>query len=292
MTQPVEVYPGDTLLLTRKITEDWFLMKPTPELKALVGYMLVYWADRYDLELLAVIILGNHLHVLYRHRTARGPRFCQMAEHWIARIMNRRLSRTGYHFFAPGPCRPKRCITPADVENAADYVVTNATRHGLVERAYDWPGLLFGPEQAGETIPFARPPELSKSKVFPERLLCEVPVPDHLRHLSFPEVHQKFAKRRQAIEAVEFKKRDGKFMGVERAMTVPKFSRPKNPKRSLFHPFFGSCDPSALAEAKASRAIFIKSYAARLEQFRTGDRTSPWPPGTYKMRRTYGLPPP
>ena len=292
MTKPVEVYPGDTLMLTRKITEDWFLLKPTPEVIALVGYMLVYWADRFDVELLAVIILGNHLHVLYRHRTGCGPQFCQMAEHWIARIQNRRLDRTGYHFFAPGPCRPKRSMTPRDVENDADYVVCNATLHGLTAGAYAWPGLLFGPEQAGEQLPFYRPPELDRSDVFPAQLVYEVPAPFHLRHLPVEEVHKKFRKRRKAIEAQEARRRKGRFLGVERALTVPKFSRPKNPKRSEFHPFFGSCDPSALAAAGASRAIFIKSHQARLERFRAGDHTSDWPPGTYKMRRTYGLPPP
>ena len=200
----------------------------------------------------------------------------------------------GNHRVEVGPLRlpAERRLSPRDVENDADYVVTNATRHGLAERAYDWPGLLFGPEQAGETIPCYRPPELANSDVFPEMLLHEVPAPHHLRHLPPAAVHDKFRKRRKAIEAVEHAKRGGKFMGVERAMAVPTFSSPKSPKRSLFHPFFGSCDPQALADAKASRAIFIKSHEARLGRFRVGDRTSNWPPGTYKMRRTYGLPPP
>lgn len=291
MTKPVEVFEGDTLMLTVKTVEDWYLLHPTYDVRHLVGYMAVYWAPKYDVEVLAIIILGNHIHIIYRHRTARGPLFCQMMLHWIARIMNQRLGRTGQKFFAPGPCRPMRCPTPADVENKLDYVVTNATQHGLT--ASSWPGLLFGPELVGEVVRFKRPPELKKSETFTDDTLCyTVPAPFHLRHLADHEVHTKFRNRRHAIEAEEFKRRNGKFMGVDRAMALPRFSSPKNPKRSEFKPFFSSCSPKALAALKRSRAIFLASHKARLKRFREGDLQSDWSPGTYKMRRTYGLPPP
>ena len=293
MTEPVEVFAGDTLMLTVKVVEDWFLLHPTYEVCHLVGYMAVYWSDPYDIEILAIIILSNHIHIIYRHRTGRGPLFCQMMLHWISRLMNERLGRTGQKFFAPGPCRPMRLRTPADVENELDYVVTNATQHGLTALAYDWPGLLFGPEQVGESLTFKRPPELKYSKAFKKaELAYTVPAPFHMRDLPAHKVHEKFRLRREAIEAHEFKERDGEFTGVDKAMAVPKFSSPANPKRRPFKPFFTSCDPQALAAAKRSRAIFKKSHAARLERFRKGDLTSDWPPGTYKMRRTYGLPPP
>lgn len=293
MTQPVEVFPGDTLMLTVKSVEDWYLLKPTYEVRHLVGYMAVYWADVYDVEILAIIILGNHIHIIYRHRTGLGPLFCQMMLHWIARLMNQRLGRTGQKFFAPGPCRPMRCPTPKDVESKLDYVVTNATQHGLAPTAYAWPGLLFGPEQVGDDLHFKRPPELKNSKTFVDATLAyAVPAPFHLRHLDNSDVRAKFQARRKSIEAEESRRRRGNFMGVDAAMAVPRFGSPAKPKRSEFKPFFSSSCPRTLADAKRSRAVFLSSHKARLTRFREGDLTSDWPPGTYKMRRTYGLPPP
>lgn len=292
MTDPVGVYEDDTLMLSRKVTEHWCLLRPTRETRALVGFMVLYWAERYGIEVLAIIVLSNHFHVVYRDPHGLSPAFTTQVDHWIARIMNRRLDRTGHAFFGPGPCRPLRCLDPDDVDRKLDYVVTNAVRHGLCPSSYSWPGLLFGPEDAGRSVEYPRPPELAGSNVFPRSVRVEILPPAHLRTAPLADVHRKFAALRKRLEEHVGTRRKGKFLGVRRAMTAPLFHRPKNPKNSGFKPFFVGRDPESRAAAAKTRAQFLVAYRACMKRFRDGARDIEWPPGTYKMRRCYALPPP
>ena len=292
MTNPVGVYEGDTLMLSRKVTNDWHLLQPTPEIKKLVGYMYVYWAQRYRENVYGLNILGTHTHVGYDDPDGIWPKFLCMAHHWIARILNRRYGRTGQHFFAPGPPRPARLLDTKTVDSRLTYIVANAPGHGICADSYDWPGLLFGPEQVGEELTFERPPELKNSEIFPPDVTFVVPAPPHVRHLPDHEIGAHYRALRRKFEAEQYIKRDGCFMGVQRALGREPFERPHAVKTGGRKPFFIASSTHNRAAARKARASFLARYEARLKAFRDGDRTSNWPSATYKMRHQLGLPPP
>lgn len=292
MSRPTEVYEGDTLFLSRKVVENRHLLQPTKATCDLVGYMFVYWAQRYGEQLLALNVIGNHAHAGYGDPPADSPKLLCMAHHWIARILNQRYGRTGQYFFAPGPPRPARLLDVPTIESRLTYIVANAPNHGITPNSYSWPGLLFGPEQAGRTIRFPRPPELGRSKIFPPYVEYVVPPPDHLRHLSNEEIHDYFRELRLAFEAEQSRQRDGHFMGVQRALRRDPFSQPHKTKERGPKPFFIGSTPGNRAAAARARRLFLVEYDRRLRRFRDGERDSPWPSASWKLRKQYGLPPP
>lgn len=293
MTRPVEVYEGDSLLLTRKVTEDRFYLKPTPETADLVGFMAVYWAQRYGISLPAISLLSNHLHQTADDPKGIYPRFLQMFHHWIARVMNMRLGRTGHHFFGPGPPGKTRLLTPEATERKTTYVAANPTLHGIVRHSLEWAGSLWAPDQAGLRKVFRRPPELAQSRVFPPEVELIVPAPATDSNLTATEVRSKYRRLRNAAEAQkarELRRESKRFIGRHRAMKISVRYQPDEPKRGDLNPLFASKDAAALRAAVLTRQSFLKRHRNRLEASRRGERDIVWPPGTYQKFHLQGMP--
>lgn len=280
MSNPAQVFENDVCFVSRKLALGLFFLKPTVATRRLVAFLALYWAQRYGIELLALNLLSNHFHLVARDPEGRMPDFLCMLDHWVARIMNHRLARTGLHFFAPGPPRPVRLLDEDAIFRKLTYTVANAVHHRICDHSYDWPGLIFGPEQVGQTVNAPRPPELRGSKIFPSNIRYTVP-----QALSRPHV-ARFRLERQRFERRAAQSKPA--IGVARAMQIPitHAIRPKPGRK----PFFATRDADLMAAARASRRTFLANYERCLDEFRNGNHEVEWPPGTFKMRRRYDLP--
>ena len=91
---------------------------------------------RYDWELFAWSLLGNHLHFVVRaERTALHGGMQRLKSLYAMRFHRRHLT-SGHLFKRSYDSRP--ILTQEHLHRACGYTLRNAARHGFVERAEDW----------------------------------------------------------------------------------------------------------------------------------------------------------
>ncbi len=92
--------------------------------------------ERYEWELFAWCLLGNHLHLVVRAEPQRLAQGMQRLKSVYAIRFHRRHHTRGHLFKRPYDSRP--IVTSEHLHRACGYVLRNATRHGFVDRAEDW----------------------------------------------------------------------------------------------------------------------------------------------------------
>ncbi len=123
-----------------KCVDDQFLLAPTDRSALVVAQALQLAQERHpDVEILAVMVMGNHLHLVLRVHRASHSSFLQLALSQIATRMNKLLGRRGAFWL-------RRYDDVALLDDAATltnihYTHANPVRAHLVERAVEWPGL-------------------------------------------------------------------------------------------------------------------------------------------------------
>ena len=113
---------------------------------------------RYQWELFAWCLLGNHIHLVVRAEPGQLHFGMQRLKSIYAMRFHRRHHTRGHLFKRPYDSRP--ILTQEHLDRACGYVLRNATRHGFVDRAEDWEWSSF--RTVARLVPPPRP-----------HLLCE-----------------------------------------------------------------------------------------------------------------------
>lgn len=93
--------------------------------------------DRYGVELVAYVLMGNHYHLIVRSREGRVSVAMQYLDGQFARHFNARHQRDGSLF--KGRFDSNRIDSDAYLIQAGAYVHLNPVQAGLVDRAIDYP---------------------------------------------------------------------------------------------------------------------------------------------------------
>jgi putative transposase len=91
---------------------------------------------RYEWDLFAWCLLGNHFHLVVRAEPESLHRGMQRLKSIYAMRFHRRHHTRGHLFERPYDSRP--ILTEEHLHRSCGYVLRNATRHGFVDRAEDW----------------------------------------------------------------------------------------------------------------------------------------------------------
>jgi REP element-mobilizing transposase RayT len=91
---------------------------------------------RYDWELFAWCLLGNHVHLVVRAAPEALAGGMQRLKSLYAMRFHRRHQTRGHLFQRPYDSRP--ILTAEHLHRACGYVLRNPTRHGFVDRAEEW----------------------------------------------------------------------------------------------------------------------------------------------------------
>ena len=75
VTQPRQVVPGRCYLITRRVAERRFLLRPDATTKQVVLYCIARAAQRYGVELHALQVLSNHYHLVATDTRGELPDF-------------------------------------------------------------------------------------------------------------------------------------------------------------------------------------------------------------------------
>jgi REP element-mobilizing transposase RayT len=139
---------GKVHLITCRTNQAEILFVPEAKLNHILGGIIAFYAIKYKITIYAVIILGNHYHILCSGPEAKIPLFAENINREMAHRTNRLLSRRG--FLWGRRYDDQLTIENVDALEALIYITTNPVRHGLVSHPKHWPGVSTYPQLLGK----------------------------------------------------------------------------------------------------------------------------------------------
>src|SRR6476620_2925286 len=133
------VYPLTASMVTRRCTQQQYLLRPDKETNNAVIYCLAVAAQRYDIDVMDFVQMTNHLHERIFDRNGTAPAFYEHFHKLLAKCVNALRGRWE-NFFSSEQVNVVRLVTKEDLINKLVYIATNPVVAGLVERVEDWPG--------------------------------------------------------------------------------------------------------------------------------------------------------
>ncbi len=277
-------------MVTRRVTQQLSLLRPSKQTNQIVAYCIARAAEHTGVQLHAVTVMSNHWHAVLTDPEARVPEFLERVHRNIAKCMNASIRRWE-NFWSSDKPSIVRLVTEQDVLDKMAYVVANPTTAGLVYSPDEWPGLItrrIGEQQVVEmpdvffdqeedegqaVLLFTRPP------IFPE--------------LDDEELGALLAKSVQNLVrlAREQMRAAGRaFAGVKAVLSEPLGNRPKSPApRRKLNPRIAAGIPALRIAAISVLKRFVAAYRVALEAWRQGERDRLFPAGTYALRVRAGV---
>jgi REP element-mobilizing transposase RayT len=283
--RPRQILPGATYLVTRRCTQRQFLLTPTTRrhVEAFV-FCLAYAVKRTGVQIHAVVVMGNHYHIVLTDPLGVLPVFAECLNKLVAKCMNAMRGRWE-NFWSSEPVSYVRLLDDEAIVDKIAYTLCNPVQEGLVKRGEQWPGLRLG-----------RPGRyrVRRPKIFfreegsmPASIALELTTPP-LDELSGREAQRHID---EAVAAREIAERDrvlaaGRvFLGRRAVIQQDPFASPttREPRREL-SPRVASRNKWLRIETLARCAEFARHYREALTAWCEKKRNAVFPPGTYLMR--------
>ena len=291
-TPPRQVLPGTVYLVTRRCTQREFLLKPTERTTSIFTYLLAVAARRTGIRLHAACVLSSHYHLVLTDPHAALPRFCQLLDGLVARVLNATYGRWE-SFWGPASYSAVELVTPGDVVEKIAYTLANPAAAGLVAHGAEWPGLWTSPERIGGAAELVARPGVffSKTGTMPERAALTFSVP---AGFDSPDAFRDAVRARlSALEreaAEELAAQGRRFLGLHKLRRQKHTDRPApGESRRKLNPRVACKDEEKRREALGRLVQFRSAYRAALQRLRDGARRVVFPPGTYLLRVHLGV---
>ncbi len=290
MTLPRPICPGKTHFVTRRCTQRMFMLKPRPLVEQAFLYVSAIAAERFDIEVHAMIVLSNHWHALLTDPKGNLPDFYKYVHMYVSKILS---AKSGW-FEGIWSTEKTSVVTLENEEDIIDkllYLMANPVAGQLVQRGQDWPGLrrmwqhgrkresvtvkrptVFyredGEMPAEATLKFTRPPALEE--------LDEAAASKELRRL----VRQRESQVRKRIANAK-----GRYLGMPFILRQRLDATPKTyAKRFGLSPRVGAKNRWARVEAVRRLKTFYREYRDALEAWLGGKHKTEFPYGTYQLK--------
>lgn len=281
--------------ITCRTVQGRFLLRPSPQLNDTVLGVLGRAQRLRPIEICAVSVLSNHLHLLVVADDARQVAdFMEYAVSNLAREVNRLTGWSGPVFQGRYSMIVVTDEEAAQVERLR-YVLSQSCKENLVERPGDWPGvgstraLLEGEALAGlwldrtlqrrargsareaDPDPFETPEQVTLSA-----LPC-------WRHLPPESYRERVAELVTAIEreaAGERTKTGSTVLGAPAVLSQHPHHRPAQIERSAA-PLVHAATRAARQAFRGAYRRFVAAFCEAAERLRRGDLTAAFPIGSF-----------
>lgn len=297
MTQPRQVLAGATSLITRRTLRRHHLFRPDPAIRQLYLYALAVSAREFEVLVHALTLMSTHEHLVVTDTRGCLPDFLRQLHRLVA-LGTKSLRRWEGPVWDHRRTSVVRLVTErATIEKLA-YVIANPVEAGLVEKAREWPGIIFLPQELGRRRIVVRRPEGffdPDNPKWPETAEMKLSLPSALQASYDPnEVRESVASEVERLE------------GEARAILRKERRRPAGPiKIQRFSPFdrattqeptrrlnptfaVGSRQRGAFLDAVRDVREFRRAYRQAFEQWRAGLRSVVFPEGTWLMKQLHG----
>ena len=287
MTLPRQVLENTTSMVTRRCTQQCYLLTPSEETNNAVIYCIVVAAQKTGVCLLDFMTMPNHLHDALFDPKGELVAFYTEFHRLLAKCMNVQLGRWE-NFWASQQTNVVRLETQNDVIDKLVYIATNPVTAGLVERVLDWPGA-FGYRAliTGEPLRATRPKTyFDEDGDMPAEVEMVLRIPPELG--DHDQVVAKVKRLVEGVEREECRKRQEsgrKVLGRNAVMRRSWRESPtsKSPRRGL-RPTIAAKDFWRRLEAIQRRRDFLTQYRLARQSLLAGTPI-PFPHGTYWLRR-------
>jgi REP element-mobilizing transposase RayT len=285
VTAPRQIIPGQTYMVTRRVSERRFLLRPDKVVNNIVEYCIALAAKKAQVLLHCLVVLANHYHLEATDPSGNLPDFLREANRMIAQCLNRYWGRDEALWSSDKPSVVSLVDDGSMLEKLI-YITLNPVRAGLVSDYRQWPGLLYSARDWLKNPKKVKRPEFFFNATITddsEVQLSFVPLPALANKnlaLAYQTIEEAICERQRAIRA-EFEKMGGKFVGIKRVLKVNPSERPttREPSNTL-RPCLSASDPRTMKKAKERLKYFRCMYREALSKLRTGiDVVFPY--GTY-----------
>lgn len=296
MSQPREIIPGATYLITRRTLRRHFLFRPDAAITQLIVYALAVSARRFGLQVHALCAMSTHLHLVVTDERGVLPRFMHFF-HRIVALGTKVLRRWEGPVWDHEATSVVRLLTPRAVVEKIAYVLANPVAAGLVAHAGEWPGAKANADEIGhEELQAARPSVYldPSNPQWPEEARLPITLPPSVEPGGAPRFLADVGAEIERLEALaheEMSRQGYRFLGAAAASVVSPDERAtssealrgRNPTLAV-----GRAQGGAIRAATAAIRAFRRTYRAALERWRAGIRESVFPAGTWWMRVFHG----
>ena len=289
------ILPGASYKVTKRCFERRVFLAPGHQpdiLRNFIGYCLAYAANRYGIEVHAVVVMSNHYHIDLTDPLAELVPFKQLFNSLVARGINALRGRFDSFWSGDGACDTRR-VEGDDSLGDLVYTLTNPVTAGLVKWGSQWPGFTTADWRFGEKYTFTRPDWFfDDNGHMPETVELILVRPDVLLGLDDDALHERLAAEvreaeRQAQARLRAKGR--RFVGVRKLAKQGWRQAPTSfEQRFRVAPRVAASSRwLRLAQLQRDRG-WERAYAAARELWLAGELAE-FPSGTYWLRRFAGV---
>ena len=288
------VLPGKTYLITRRVTQRLFLLKPSRKVNEAFLYCLALAAEQFAVRVHAYCVLSNHYHLVVTDSEGQLPDFMHWLGSTLARCLNSYRSRWE-NFWASGTYSRVELVGAEDVLSKMAYTLSNPVAAGLVARSEDWPGVRSGTLRKGsETITVKKPSFFfRKNGPLPDEARLVLVRPRAFTELddqAFGELFDRVVTYREEMIREKFRVAGRRFLGPMGVLEQSPLDRPgsREPRRGM-NPRVAARDKWRRMERLQWLGSWLRDYAEALKRFTAGFREVVFPAGTYWMRVHHGV---
>lgn len=148
MTPPRFIIPGAVVMVTMRCTHRLFRLTPSRHVNLILEYLLAYTAAKYQVGLVSLVVMANHVHAIMVDHEGRLPDMLQTLNSLTARALNQVRGHRG-SVFERNNVHIKYLEDEDAIFIALAYIAANPVAAGCVERGADYPGLRTKPKDIG-----------------------------------------------------------------------------------------------------------------------------------------------
>ncbi|HET6611335.1 MAG TPA: hypothetical protein VFG83_05070 [Kofleriaceae bacterium] len=291
MSKARPVFPGAVVFSTRRVHKRQFLLRPSPRVNQIVGYIVAVLAERYGIRLHALCVLSNHTHSVATDPNGRIVEFQRDCHAFIARHLNA-ISGDFESLWSREPTSRIECTDDEDILAKVVYTMANPVAARLVAHGHHWPGLRRAWPQKPKVI--KRPRGFFRGAhqggTWPETATLTFYQPPCRDDLSGDELAEvlttAIVNREQALR--EAARQAGKrFLGRRTVLTQSRLAFPVSDEERKPSIIPGR---SRRQERSRQRRHWLEAYERARYRRLAGDRDVLFPYGTYKLRIYHHVP--
>jgi len=295
MTQPRQIAPGKTYLITRRTTRRYFIFRPDADgrMQNIFWYCLGVTAGEFGVLVHSATLMSSHPHIVLTDVRGVLPDFLREFHRLLA---NATKCHRGWpeEVFSANNTNVVELLSANAIVAECGYVIANPVAAGAVRRADEWPGATVAAGDIGRRVVAARRPSAyfcGDNPRWPQTVELPITMPRQIiEQLGSADAGRDAIAReggRREHAAWNDARLHGRgFCGARRSMSLAITSRGSGWESvGSRKPAFASAGDHVLARLAAQGVRgFRRAYREALELWRCGATAVVFPAGTWLMR--------
>ncbi len=264
-----------------------FLLRPRPIVEQAFLYVCAIAAEKFNVEVHAIIVMSNHWHALLTDREANLPSFYKYVHMYVSKILNCETGRTE-GMWSTEKTSVVTLVEDVDILDKLTYLMANPVAGQLVQRGKDWPGVRRMWQDKNASITVVRPEKYYRDDgEMPAEITLSFSRPPVLATLSDAVASKEFGRlvlQREKRERKRIANKNGRYMGAFAILKQRLTATPNTyAKKFGLSPRVGGINKWARVEALMRLTSWYEEYREAYAAWRKGEDAE-FPYGTYQLK--------